>query len=79
MPQLHSSSCRRRQVGGWAPCPQVELAAAARRNAIAALEADPDSDLAYHLLGRWHSEMAQAREAPFRARPRLVAALSMCV
>lgn len=38
---------------------KVELAAAARRDALAALEADPESDLAYHLLGRWHYEMAQ--------------------
>lgn len=37
----------------------MELAAAARGDALAALAADPDLDLAHHLLGRWHSEMAQ--------------------
>jgi hypothetical protein len=38
---------------------QVELAAGAAEDTQAALAADPENDLAYHLLGRWHTEMAQ--------------------
>lgn len=38
---------------------QVELAAAAAEDTEAALAADPHNDLAHHLLGRWHTEMAQ--------------------
>lgn len=38
---------------------KVKLAAAAQQDALAALAADPNNDLAYHLLGRWHFEMAQ--------------------
>ena len=42
---------------------QVELAAGAAEDTQAALAADPENDLAYHLLGRWHTEMAQVRQA----------------
>jgi hypothetical protein len=38
---------------------QVELAAGAAEDTHAALAADPENDLAHHLLGRWHTEMAQ--------------------
>lgn len=38
---------------------KVELAAAAAEDTEAALAADPHNDLAHHLLGRWHTEMAQ--------------------
>ena len=38
---------------------KVRLAKEAREEAAAALALDPKSDLAYHLLGRWHYEMAQ--------------------
>jgi hypothetical protein len=38
---------------------QVELAAGAAEDTQAALAADPENDLAHHLLGRWHTEMAQ--------------------
>jgi len=31
----------------------------ARQHAVTALELDPSSDLAQHLMGRWHWEMAQ--------------------
>ena len=31
----------------------------ARQYAVTALELDPRSDLAQHLMGRWHWEMAQ--------------------
>lgn len=40
-------------------CMQVELAAGAAEDTHAALAADPENDLAHHLLGRWHTEMAQ--------------------
>ena len=38
---------------------KVELAREARQAAYRALACDEDSDLAHHVLGRWHSEMAQ--------------------
>lgn len=38
---------------------KVKLAAEAQQDALAALAADPDNDLAHHLLGRWHFEMSQ--------------------
>lgn len=38
---------------------KVKLAADAQQDALAALAADPDNDLAHHLLGRWHFEMSQ--------------------
>ena len=31
----------------------------ARQHAVTALELDPGSDLAQHLMGRWHWEMAE--------------------
>jgi hypothetical protein len=48
----------------------------ARQHAVTALELDPGSDLAQHLMGRWHWEMAQLSSvvrflarAPPAARP----------
>ncbi|KAK9814776.1 hypothetical protein WJX72_011282 [[Myrmecia] bisecta] len=38
---------------------KVKLASEARQEAVTALEKDPTSDLAHHLMGRWHWEMAQ--------------------
>ena len=38
---------------------KLELAREARRDAYTALSFDENSDLAYHVLGRWHTEMAQ--------------------
>lgn len=37
---------------------QVRLAKEAREQAVIALEKEPEDDLAQHLMGRWHSEMA---------------------
>lgn len=38
---------------------KVRLAKEAREAACLALELDPSNDLAHHLMGRWHYEMAQ--------------------
>ncbi|GBF98259.1 hypothetical protein Rsub_10922 [Raphidocelis subcapitata] len=38
---------------------KVRLAKEAREAAVTALELDPTDDLAHHLMGRWHYEMAQ--------------------
>lgn len=38
---------------------KVELAREARRDANMALSVDENSDLAHHVMGRWHTEMAQ--------------------
>ena len=38
---------------------KVELAREARQAAYTALACDQHSDLAHHVLGRWHAEMAQ--------------------
>ena len=40
----------------------MELAAEARKATEAALAADSGSDLAHHLMGRWHTEMAQVQQ-----------------
>lgn len=37
----------------------MHLAKEAREAAVKALELEPDNDLAHHLMGRWHFEMAQ--------------------
>jgi hypothetical protein len=37
----------------------VRLAKEAQEAARAAVELDPSNDLAHHLMGRWHFEMAQ--------------------
>ena len=37
---------------------KVSLAHDARQEAVIALAAEPSNDLAHHLMGRWHSEMA---------------------
>lgn len=37
---------------------KVSLAHDARQEAVLALELEPSNDLAHHLMGRWHSEMA---------------------
>jgi hypothetical protein len=37
---------------------QVKLAKEAREQAVIALRKEPQSDLAHHLMGRWHWEMA---------------------
>jgi len=47
---------------GVLPVFKVELAASARKDTEAALAADPENDLAHHLMGRWHTEMAQVRQ-----------------
>jgi hypothetical protein len=39
--------------------PQVRLAKEAQEAARTAVELDPSNDLAHHLMGRWHFEMAQ--------------------
>ena len=38
---------------------KVELAREARQDAYKALACDQSSDLAHHVLGRWHCEMAE--------------------
>lgn len=38
---------------------QVRLAKEAQEAARTALSLEPDNDLAHHLMGRWHFEMAQ--------------------
>ena len=38
---------------------KAQLASEARQDAAVALECDEQSDLAHHLVGRWHTEMAQ--------------------
>lgn len=38
---------------------QVRLAKEAQQCAYTAIECDPGSDVAHHLMGRWHYEMAQ--------------------
>jgi len=38
---------------------KVRLAKEAREAAVTALEMEPGNDLAHHLMGRWHFEMAQ--------------------
>jgi hypothetical protein len=38
---------------------KVRLAKEAREAAVAAVELEPANDLAHHLMGRWHFEMAQ--------------------
>ena len=42
----------------WHACEQVKLVRDAREQALIALQKDPDNDLAQHLAGRWHTEMA---------------------
>lgn len=37
---------------------KVRLAHDARQEAVIALAVEPSNDLAHHLMGRWHSEMA---------------------
>ena len=37
---------------------KVRLAHDARAEAVTALALEPSNDLAHHLMGRWHSEMA---------------------
>lgn len=37
---------------------KVSLARDARQEAVTALALEPSSDLAHHLMGRWHTEMA---------------------
>ncbi len=37
----------------------MRLAKEAREEAVLALELEPSNDLAHHLMGRWHYEMAQ--------------------
>lgn len=37
---------------------KVSLAHDARQEAVTALALEPGNDLAHHLMGRWHSEMA---------------------
>ena len=37
---------------------KVSLAHDARQEAVIALAVEPSNDLAHHLMGRWHSEMA---------------------
>lgn len=37
---------------------QVKLAKEAREQAVIALQKEPQNDLAHHLMGRWHWEMA---------------------
>lgn len=42
----------------YSTCAQVRLAKEAREQAVIALQKEPGSDLAHHLMGRWHWEMA---------------------
>jgi hypothetical protein len=41
------------------PPPQLKLAKEAQEAARTAVEMDAHNDLAHHLMGRWHFEMAQ--------------------